>query len=542
VIHPFLLAIFPILGLFAQNSLQVPLGHLWAPLVLGLAASLTVWLVAIGVLRDARRAGVFTTLGLVPFWLGSRFPQDLDSTLTMLSGQWVRTDVHIPPSVSVLVAAVLLAMVGLALAARLRSPGTWTRILNVFSIALLMLPISEILRTKWRRNPEPPQRTARVLPVTPEIDSLPDIYYLILDGYARSDVMKDLYNFDNSPFLSHLERQGFFVAHDSTANYCQTPLSLSSSLNFEYLDGLVKGLDSDLTALREVIGRNNLIATLRPLGYMHVSFSTGFEPTDYPDADRYLSPYPQFAEFQRYLIDRTPLWPFFFRDGDRDLFAQSRDRTLYTLDQLAEISTDPRPTLTFAHIVCPHPPFLFGENGEDTSQRDNRYDVSDGVRYQALGLKPEAYVRGYRDQAVYITRRIEQVIDQILAQSKEPPILIIQSDHGPGLRLDMENREKTDLHERMSILNAYYFPGHRYQELYPKITPVNSFRVVLNTFFGANLELLPDKNYFSTWAKPYQFMDVTEAINHPSPSTARPLNPKSTREDRSTPTTTSRTR
>ena len=94
--------------------------------------------------------------------------------------------------------------------------------------------------------------------------------------------------------------------------------------------------------------------------------------------------------------------------------------------------------------------------------------------------------------------------------------MILQSDHGSGLRLDMESHEKTDLHERMSILNAYYFPGRSYQGLYPEITPVNTFRVVLNTFFGAGLELLPDRNYFSTWSQPYQFVDVTGSVGSSS--------------------------
>ena len=146
---------------------------------------------------------------------------------------------HIPPRVSVLLAAGLLAAVGLVLIARLRSPGAWTRVLNVFSIALLILPISEILRTKGQLSPDP-RRTARAVNVTPGSGGRPDIYYLILDGYARSDVMNDLFHFDNSPFLDRLELMGFFVAHGSTANYCQTPLSLSSSLNFEYLDDLGK--------------------------------------------------------------------------------------------------------------------------------------------------------------------------------------------------------------------------------------------------------------------------------------------------------------
>jgi len=531
VIHPFLLAIFPILGLFAPNCPQVPYGDLVGPIALSLAATLTVWLVASGLIRDTRKAGVFTTLGLIPFYLGSRFPENLDDSLSRLSRCWVATTVQIPPRVSVLLATVVFAMVGLVLITRLGSPGLWTRVLNVFSIALIILPITEILRTKWLVPPSP-LRAAMTLSVTHGSGGNPDIYYLILDGYARSDVMNDLFDFDNSPFLRRLERQGFFVADGSTANYCQTPLSLSSSLNFEYLDDLVKELGSDQTILRDFIGRNNLAITLGSLGYTFVSFSTGFEPTDLTDADVYLSPYPQFTEFQRLLIDRTAIGPFLYMAEERDLFTQSRDRTLFALDQLAEIATDPRPTLTFAHIVCPHPPFIFGEHGEDSSRRDQRFWVTGGVKYQAHDLDPEAYFQGYRDQAVFITRRIEQVIDQILTQSKEPPILILQSDHGSGLRLNMESLERTDLRERMSILNAYYFPGRNYQGLYPEITPVNSFRVVLNTFFGTDLEPLPDRNYFSTWSKPYQFMDITASVSHSPRRALLPSGPEAARQDR----------
>ena len=140
--------------------------------------------------------------------------------------------------------------------------------------------------------------------------------------------------------------------------------------------------------------------------------------------------------------------------------------------------------MTFAHIVCPHPPFIFGAEGEDISHRDDRYYLGDGNKFHGMALKPEVYVRGYRSQSVFITKRIEEVIDQILLRSQVPPILILQSDHGSGLRLNMQSKEKTDLRERMGILNAYYFPNRDYRGLYQEITPVNSFRVVLNTFFG----------------------------------------------------------
>jgi hypothetical protein len=163
-------------------------------------------------------------------------------------------------------------------------------------------------------------------------------------------------------------------------------------------------------------------------------------------------------------------------------------------------------------MLCPHPPFFFGEDGEDVSQRYIQFDLTGGGRINGRFQFPDEFRRAYRDQSAYITREIENTIDQLLAASPQPPIIIVQSDHGSELYLDRESVSHSDVTERMSILNAYYFPDGRYHELYQSISPVNSFRVVLNTFFGASLELLPDKSYFSTWPDPYHFVDVTAKV------------------------------
>ena len=65
----------------------------------------------------------------------------------------------------------------------------------------------------------------------------------------------------------------------------------------------------------------------------------------------------------------------------------------------------------------------------------------------------------------------------------------------------------------MSILNAYYFSDQKYDKLYPEITPVNTFRVIFDQYFGADLPLLEDKNYFSLWNTPYEFIEVTDKVN-----------------------------
>jgi hypothetical protein len=75
--------------------------------------------------------------------------------------------------------------------------------------------------------------------------------------------------------------------------------------------------------------------------------------------------------------------------------------------------------------------------------------------------------------------------------SRIPPVIIVQGDHGPLPDLTEEPSQ------RLPILNAYYLPGVEMDSmLYPSISPVNSFRVVLNSYFGQNLPLLEDQSYF----------------------------------------------
>ncbi|MFC1736984.1 hypothetical protein ACFL1X_12780, partial [Candidatus Hydrogenedentota bacterium] len=129
----------------------------------------------------------------------------------------------------------------------------------------------------------------------------------------------------------------------------------------------------------------------------------------------------------------------------------------------------------------------------------------------------EDYRKQYIDQLVFVTRKTQETIDAILANSERPPIIILQSDHGPGSTLTWDKPEETNFHERLSILNAYYLPNEGDERLYENISPVNSFRVVLNRYFNTDLELLDDKSYFSTWPKPYKFIPVGP-LSTPDPS------------------------
>jgi hypothetical protein len=184
------------------------------------------------------------------------------------------------------------------------------------------------------------------------------------------------------------------------------------------------------------------------------------------------------------------------------------ENLLETLDALPILAQASGPKFVFAHPLA-HPAFVFSAEG---SPIDPSYPYSgqDGNRF--TGTREE-YVSGYRDQVEFLDTKLLDVVDGILAQSATPPVIILQGDHGPGSQLSFGSLEETCLWERFSILNAYYLPGVPPEKIPVDITPVNTFRLVLNSYFSMELPYLPNHEYFSSSSTPYQFIDV-DRIGH----------------------------
>jgi hypothetical protein len=168
--------------------------------------------------------------------------------------------------------------------------------------------------------------------------------------------------------------------------------------------------------------------------------------------------------------------------------AQKRNLILYVLDKMKSLPDVPGPKFVFIHLVIPHQPFVFGPHGEELV-------VAPRTLNEDKYYKAEDYLRGYGNQVRFISSQIPDIMKIIIEKSSTPPVIILQGDHGPA-QLEKENR--------MGILNAYYF-STKQDALYSTITPVNTFRVVFNTFFGTDLEMLPDTSYYSKYSQPYAF-------------------------------------
>ena len=185
-----------------------------------------------------------------------------------------------------------------------------------------------------------------------------------------------------------------------------------------------------------------------------------------------------------------------------------RALTIDMFESLKEIPAMEGDNFVFMHFLVPHPPFVFGPNGE-MSRHDQAFTLSDGTNYSGT---PRSYIKGYTEQVTYINQYLEETINYIINNSQTPPIIIIQGDHGPRMGVNFKNPQKIDLDGHFGNLNAYYLPNVDHTALYSTITPVNSFRVVFNSCFGTKFELLPDESYLSTSIEPFDFVNVTDLI------------------------------
>ncbi|MDI7277260.1 MAG: hypothetical protein QME94_14890, partial [Anaerolineae bacterium] len=282
---------------------------------------------------------------------------------------------------------------------------------------------------------------------------------------------------------------------------------LASSLNGTYLDALateeLRETD-DRRPLKDMVRDNAVAGFLRQQGYTYVAISTGYADAELKSADVYITAPWGLSQFTNALVSTTPISPVIAMQ-----YEWHHNRLLYAFDHLHDPAAMEGPVFVLAHICAPHPPFVFTEEGE-LVVTNREFDLGDGTHFMSGPERAETaeYIEGYRRQLIYVSKRIEAAIDAILAASPTPPIIILQADHGPGSQLYWENPVKTNMKERLSILNAYYVPASIRERLYHEITPVNTFRIIFNECFGTEYELLPDESFFCTFSHPYHFIPV----------------------------------
>jgi hypothetical protein len=499
--YPFLIAAYPIVALLANNIQEVQIGVAVLPLLISLVFAGIVLVVNRLFLKNWSRAALLTSFILVLFFSYGHIYLVFEKV--QIAGIFIGRHRILMPIYAVLF------VFGLLLSTRwINVFQEVNQIMNVFAITAICISLLQIVYFGIQLFLSPygrPEARAYVQDLKP-VEVKPDIYFIVLDEYAREDVLQNDFGYDNQPFLSELKKMGFYVQDCSRTNYEWTRLSLGSTLNLNYIQEIGPEIapNRDLPPLTGLIKDNLVRNLLKKSGYKIVSFETGFTWTEWYDADVYLAPpnsnmlSHELQPFTTMLTRRTALkivfdaFPGLLQTRAIGFPHQARmDREIFKLAELGKMGQLSGPKFVFAQVIIPHGPFVFAPDG--TPLTDPRYwDNNDSP------IQNEFYRKGYVNQVQYINNQILPVLHNILADSKTPPVIILQGDHG------LKTGEN-----RVSNLSAFYLPGHQ-NELNSTMSPVNNFRLIFNSYFGTQYPILADHSYYSPDEEKFQLVEEYE--------------------------------
>jgi hypothetical protein len=506
VLHPFLLAVFPVLFLYAQNQGQLPPRVLALPLIATIVSTATLWISLRLFLRDSRKAGLLVSFFLLCFFSYGHLYNAVSGCY--IGGFIIGRDRYLYPFWGILLIS------GTFFISRIKSDrrlAGFSSFLNFFSLFSVLISLSIIvgnsLNSPSNLVQQEPAWAADKGDLPSARGTLPDIYYIILDSYGSNNTLRTYFQFDNAEMTNYLRQKGFYVAGDAHSNYASTLLSLSSSLDMDYINSSIEATKpkswNDML-LEERVKNSRVARVFRARGYKVINIGSGWDLSLEDDAP--IRP----EGFSLLLLDTSLLHMF----RDRFLDDRVRDSILQAFQKLSDAADLEGPKFVFAHLMSPHPPFVFGPDGEKVSTREKVSGMS-----SIFNQRKRLYV----DQLIFTNRKVLATIETILARSTTPPIILLQADHGCAYVHNpevMDSRkpasqnlpDTTFLSEQMSIFSAYFLPRQCRDRLYDSITPVNSFRAILGFYFDQKLSLLEDRTYYSTHKHPYELVDVTAKV------------------------------
>ena len=460
-LHTFLIGLYFIFFIYVRNLSSVTFDMTIRSICVTVVLSLLLFGITYLFFRSRRKAGIFTTFLLLGFFTYGAIYNAMEHLY--FTGYWPFLHIH-----RVLIGTFFLIYLSLfVLFLKSKRPHLMVNYtMNIFVITIFIINAFFIV-TSAKKHKSGSNNYNALIPVTKLPDSIsaaakPDVYYIVLDGYASEKSLKNFYGDKHPVLYSYLRKKGFYIADSSSCNYTSTDPSLSSSLNLNYID----------TLKQKVIIRQNLVNLIfKKAGYRNVNIGSGYSVTEKIELVDKTVAIRSANEFESRLLEVTIL-----RIDDLLGFSNF-NRLKSELDRLPLVANEAGPKFSFIHIVAPHPPFVMDADGN----RVIRGSLSDGA------WEPKS---DYHAQLTYVSKRVIAFIEELLKKPGIPPVIILQSDHGPWIS---DKNPQNVFEVRKSILNAYYVPDSVKKELYPAITPVNSFRLLFSKMYRLDFPLLADR-------------------------------------------------
>jgi Sulfatase len=455
-------------------------------------------------------AGAVGCLGILLYLVIDRFSSSSWTALAQASialiffwqwGAWASQG----PLISWIASSLLLLVVLLAVR-RVAERGFFRKALLITSVTLAGTALILIVHSLVTESPN----SVRVegIPTVEAPARTPDVIFILLDAYARSDVLAEDFSYDNGDFIAGLHGAGFDVADSANANYTATHASVASMLNMGYLELTDKAIDnSDLETLSSIVsGDNQLVSALKNYGYRYLHGSGDNWLNQCSEAADVCLPGPAMDQTAFSLLTKTPLGLLLYPETGNPTTRLNLTR----IDQLQHWSatsanTGDAPLFSYIHLVLPHPPFYLD------SQCQPRVDPALGGQLIADATTSPSYREMRRGAYVEQVICANSMIESFVAELEGDEIVVIASDHGPDSYGTLDSDPSTwtgnQLRERLATLTAIRLPQGCENPSDENLQSVNIFRVVLGCIQGKEIPLLQPEFHATTFSGPMVRVD-----------------------------------
>lgn len=482
--YPALAGVYPALTLAASNATL--LGSMW----LDVCASIGVCLVApvlitravVRLTKSPTRARMLVTfLWLLTTTYGYVFAL-LAHRVVVAGVDLGRNRYLLPVWLAVLVAGVVWI-----LARRVGAPQDVAETaVAVSALTLVVLAGGQLAVAMVRAGLKPAPAPVQLAEVTARRPgpATRDVYLILLDAYGSSRTLLRDFGWSNEEFAAALRARGFVLPERTFANYPFTDAAVPAFVSMRYL---VTGDDK-----RRLLHDARLMDLAGQAGYRTVAVSSWLSlVAGAVRAEEIVRP-GLLGEFSLELVKATVGGLWLARDA-------YRTRVTAGLDALETIAADPRPTFTFAHIICPHGPYVFDADG-------SKFPVHAPI-HKAWSSK-DFYIK----QLSHTNTLVLRTVDRLLAGPSPSPVIVLFSDHGPDYYnwvFDAFHPAPEHLAGMLTSFAAYRLPDRDTPAVVEGMTPVNLGRLVLNLYNDTGLPYLDNR---MIWDRGGGLVDVTETV------------------------------
>jgi len=448
IIFPFLLAFFPSWILIMKNYDELIFQDILISLAI-VSVSIIIWIVIRKIIKNSNKAALITGVGVV-FFFYFGYVQDALNGILVSNIPVNKTSILVPISIIIFIILTIYFI---------KSKNNFESIIkiaNVVSITLILVVCVQFII---------PDASAEK----------PNVYHIILDEYTDNEILTKKFGYNNEKFLEFLNNNGFYMHDKLFSTFGGTVKELNVIFNMEYPKKL-GWMSEDY----ESLNNNKVMSIFSNQNYSIIETNSMMRWKNFSDVDTKLCYDTNFinSEFLDQVLGKSII-RYFLEKYQQDT---RRDTVRCTFDVLNEITlkTD-GPKYVFSHVYVPHPPFLFGPNGENVIP-DHR---------EISGLQSWEDPQGYVNQLIYATNEITVVIKNIVKNDPNA-IVIVQGDTGTLTGTDISKKTMKEIYQAHSILYAVRIPDVEDSDY---MIPVNTYRVIFNNYFNMNYDYLEYHSY-----------------------------------------------